>query len=476
MTPAPHATLKRFSIGLLLFWIVTAFAISGFIKIAAPEEYRETVLDHTAQLLEGEGSDDSWGAMKDALTHFYKKPGVPVYSEVFFKNGSRFQYPPSSLFALMALELAGEDNVRTKEDMPDSPYPFVNDVIGWLFILMSFASAAALLEIGLAARFGDEARSFRALRIITVACLTLTFYPVVKAYTLGQIQVWINGFLALALLLWALGRKAGSGALIGAVCLLKPHYGLFVVWAALRGEWRLLFGCLIVASAGLAAAAAVFGVANHLDYLRVLSFLSERGEVYYPNHSINGLLNRLMALKAPQDFVILEFDAGKFAPYTPLVYWGTVASSALILGAALLHRRKNYGSDGLLDFATMALSLTMASPIAWEHHYGILLPIFALLAARIARPASLAWLAFAYALAATYIQAAQLLARTPFNPLQSYLLFAGLAVLIALHVSKAEARRRIGDAPPSGPDYRPEAAPENYTAPQDTPVLVRQSG
>jgi alpha-1,2-mannosyltransferase len=90
----------------------------------------------------------------------------------------------------------------------------------------------------------------------------------------------------------------------------------------------------------------------------------------------------------------------------------------------------------------MALSLTMASPIAWEHHYGILLPIFAVLASRIEEPASLAWLAFAYASAATYFQAAQLLAQTPLNPLQSYLLFAGLAALIALHLLRGEPSHR----------------------------------
>ena len=30
--------------------------------------------------------------------------------------------------------------------------------------------------------------------------LALTFYPLVKAFSLGQIQVWINGLFAVALL------------------------------------------------------------------------------------------------------------------------------------------------------------------------------------------------------------------------------------------------------------------------------------
>ena len=34
----------------------------------------------------------------------------------------------------------------------------------------------------------------------------------------------------------------------------------------------------------------------HIDYLRVLSYMAERGEAYFPNQSVNGLLNRLMSI------------------------------------------------------------------------------------------------------------------------------------------------------------------------------------
>ncbi len=260
-----------------------------------------------------------------------------------------------------------------------------------------------------------------------------------KAYSLGQIQVWINALLAAALLSWMLGRKAVSGVLIGALCLLKPHYGLFVLWAMLRREWRFAAACIAIALAGLAAAAAVFGIANHLDYVRVLSFLSERGEAFYPNHSVNGLLNRLMAMKTPS--LILEFENHKFPAYSRLVYGGTLLSSALILSLALF-RRMRAGAGGSIDFATMALSLTMASPIAWEHHYGVLLSVCALLVARLYGRGPQLWLlALAYAVAATYVQAAQALAPTYYNIfLKFYLLFAAIAVLALLHLQKTSGR------------------------------------
>ncbi len=437
MKASPAVT--RLSLGLLIFWLVTAFAINGIIHYAASAKYNESTLDHTWKVLKGEGSDDSWGAMRLALDQFEKSPGAPIYSKIFFNDGERFQYPPSSLFALKALDLFGRENVRTEEDMPEDAL-YANDIAGWIFIVLTVAATAAILELQLAERFGPRAAAFRALRIATVAGLTLTFYPIVKAYSLGQIQVWINALLAAALLSWMLGRKAVSGVLIGALCLLKPHYGLFVLWAMLRREWRFAAACIAIALAGLAAAVAVFGIANHLDYVRVLSFLSERGEVFYPNHSVNGLLNRLMAMKTPS--LILEFENHKFPAYSRLVYGGTLLSSALILSLALF-RRMRAGAGGSIDFATMALSLTMASPIAWEHHYGVLLPVCALLLARLYGRGSQLWLlALAYAVAATYIQAAQALAPTPYNIFESYLLFTAVAVLALLHMQKDEPSSR----------------------------------
>src|SRR5262249_55495643 len=155
----------------------------------------------------------------------------------------------------------------------DFPYPTVNDIIGLAFILMTAAASAALLEIGLRRRncLANEHPLLVATRCAIVLALTLTFYPIAKAFTLGQIQVWINGFFALALFAFVLGGKASSGLLIGLACLIKPHYGVFVLWGALRREWRFTVACAATVAVGLAAAIAAYGWVNHVDYLRVLS-------------------------------------------------------------------------------------------------------------------------------------------------------------------------------------------------------------
>ncbi len=433
-TACPNsAALTR---SLAVFLLLNGLLLNALIWIASPPPYNETTLRHSWDVLRIVGSDDSWGAMAIALDHFRSSEPPSIYREVFFDHKVKFQYPPSSLFALTAMQaLAPPERVRTT-DQDRYAWPTVNDIAGLLFLVLTAAATAALLERRLRQDCGyGDARTLIALRIAIVFGLALTFYPLVKAFTLGQIQVWINGLFAVALLCWATGRRVASGALLGLLCLIKPHYGLFVIWALLRKEWRFAFACIAVASAGLIAALAAFGWSNHFDYLPVLSHLAERGEAYYPNHSVNGLLNRLMAVDAPDLYRNLEWGDGSFPPFNRFVYWTATISSAAILLLALLRRARADDPNRLVDFCTMAVSCTVASPIAWEHHYGILLPVFAVVMAGALRsPARLIWLAVSYVLASNYFIATQLLASTYWNVIQSYLLFAALILLVLLHL------------------------------------------
>ncbi|HEY7610710.1 MAG TPA: glycosyltransferase family 87 protein, partial [Alphaproteobacteria bacterium] len=345
----------------------------------------------------------------------------------------------SSLFTIAAMvKIAGRENLRTVECQVYD-FPPINDFVGWGFLLIIAAASAALLEIGLRRRGIRSSAGLVVARAAVVAGLTLTFYPVVKAFTLGQIQLWINGVFALALLGWALGHKLASGVFIGLMCLIKPHYGLFVVWGLLRREWRFAIGCAATIVAGVAASLAVYGWADNVDYLKVFWFLSQRGEAYYPNQSVNGLLNRLMSLADPVAYKNVDFDDNSFPPFTLWVYLTVLATSLIIIAAALFRRR---GTDGdasrIFDFATMALTITMASPIAWEHHYGIVFPIFAvLLAGAIGQRSRLYWLIASYVLISNYMPVANLTAPTIANFVQSYLLAGAIILLVLLHRARA---------------------------------------
>jgi hypothetical protein len=419
---------------MMVFLLLNAFVLNGILWVSSPAPYRETVLNHTWDVLGARGCDDSWGIMSISLEYARETHDVPLYSEIFFNRHLKFQYPPSSLLAIAGmLWMAGPEGVRTTE-CKVFDFPTLNDILGWLFILMSALTTAALLELGLRGRLTDDTRGLRLMRGALVIGFAMTFYPVVKAYTLGQIQVWLNGMFGLALLAWVTNHKRTSGALIGLMCLVKPHYGLFLLWGALRGEWRFTAASAAAMAVGLAISIAAFGLANHLDYLNVLWYLPQHGEAFYPNHSFNGLLNRLMSLQDPFSFQNLVFIELGFPPFAPLVYGGTLITSVIILSAALLRRGTEGDHDRKLDFCIMALSTTMASPIAWEHHYGIMLPIFGvMLAAVIGDGRRLIWLIVCYVLVSNFFHFTNLLAFTPFNVAQSYLLAAAIVVLLMLH-------------------------------------------
>jgi len=115
-----------------------------------------------------------------------------------------------------------------------------------------------------------------------------------------------------------------------------------------------------------------------------------------------------------------------------------MVAAAVILLTAILHRR----SDRVIDFCTMAVSATIASPIAWEHHYGVLLPIFAVLLAEPSnRGGRLFWFLLSYVLASTFIPHPNLLAATAWNVLQSYLFAAAVILLVLLHTHPAAERQ-----------------------------------
>ncbi len=87
-----------------------------------------------------------------------------------------------------------------------------------------------------------------------------------------------------------------------------------------------------------------------------------------------------------------------------------------------------------LAFAVLAVSLTIASPIAWEHHYGVLLPVFGLVAAASAgRAAWLILIAISFIFVSNFIPSFNFLAETPYNFLQSYVLAGGLCLLLLMH-------------------------------------------
>jgi len=346
----------------------------------------------SAEALEGVGAlhgvlladqvhEDSWAPMLSAYQQKARDPSGDMY-RLFFRERVKFQYPPSSLLVLDLLPSSVTSFVPPSPDVLVSK--FLELFLTWpsrLAFLLAILSAAAIVEVGVQ-NLAPERRATRKERVVRWAlcvALGLTFYPLLKSYELGQIQVFLNGFVALALLCHLLGKQALSGILLSVCCMVKPQYGVVLVLALLRRQWGFVAGFGVTFAFGMATSLWRFGLHDHLSYLRVLQTIGRLGETYWPNQSVNGLLNRFLGNGDP-----VEFTEHAFAPYRFSVYLASVSSALALLGVALA---AGYASAGRLVQrnyeATLALALviaaaTMGSPVAWEHHYGTFLAIFAL--------------------------------------------------------------------------------------------------
>jgi hypothetical protein len=423
--------------------IVFAFVNSAVVGLAMMAlfltPWRLTIFGSVHDFLVAAQGQDSWGPMGHALDYLggEGERERALYDEIFFAQQRKFQYPPTSLLPLYALSaLAARSGL--------SVLGLLN-ALSWASIAVSVFFTVRCFELGVARSGLDGAhgpsRAERVTRMAVVAFMALTFYPLIKAYTQGQIQAWINALFAAALWLSATARPTGSAVLIGAATLLKPQYGLFAVWGLLRRKWSFVVVLALTMGAGLAVSLAWLGITDHLNYLDVVRFLSERGESYYPNQSVNGLLHRLLF-----NGYNLGWKGRAFPPFHPWIYLLTAASSIALVLVALMWGTARRERGGTTDFCVVGLTVTIASPVAWEHHYGILPPIFAYLLPRLwvesgSKPGhALAWLAASYVLCSNFFAFSTALAPVPVaNVLQSYLFFGALILWFLLL-----ARRRAG--------------------------------
>ncbi len=397
-----------------------------------PMQGAESNISHAYHWWRGDGMADSWGPVANALAYFDGDRSRGLYQVTYFESTDQFLYPPPSLLLFQpfrSLSGSAADFTAT-----------LNAVSWW--VVLAIAGLTALVYVRSTDRFAavtgavpaGTGRRERIVQIAAVAAATLLFYPIVKGYTLGQVQTWITFLFAGAVLAWLWGGRAVPGALVGLICLIKPQLGLLVLWAALRREWRFAAGWAVVVGGLGLVSLWVYGLAPHLDYLRLLWFLQDRGESFYASHSVNSLMNRLLFI-GPN----LEWDpTHSQITYDLRVHLVSTASTLILLGTALFWRISGRGRVGGLELGIAGLSITMASPIAYEHHYGVLAPILAVLGAAMAadpRTGRGEWaaLAVAYVLAAHFFPITQRLADTPFNVLQSTLLFGGIAVLVLLY-------------------------------------------
>ncbi len=387
---------------------------------------------------------DSWEPMRQALEYVRASGADSLYQEVFFKQAVKFQYPPTALLPILGLQSLGLNLNQSLNNINRALIALNAFGVGWLFHLM-------LVRIK-----GREAAASPAgtAGAILVGTSTLVFYPLMVGFWLGQIQVWIDTGFTFACIAMLSSRRLAAGILIGLLCTIKPQFGAFAIWALARRQWRFMLGAVISLVPVFLISIYTFGWTAHLDYLRVLAFLSRRGEALIENNSVNGILNALLGTANP-----LVWDLHKFPPYSPIVHGGTLAAAILLVVASVWRRQGQNAYNALLDFQIAAMAYTMEAPIAWEHHYGIMPPVFAtlfcILSSRpesVQRRRQLIALGAVFLVSALCITSSKYTVPTQLNLAHGYLFFAGLALIVMLWRASAQAQEPIalsGDVEPA---------------------------
>ncbi|CAG1007400.1 hypothetical protein ANAEL_03531 [Anaerolineales bacterium] len=417
---------------LFLLNLVLAFVIKGVTSHYGIKN-NKMAFDHAIWIFTDEIGDDSWRPMKLAYEHWIESEGQSLlYSDLLLTQKVKFQYPPTALLLTQLME---------RNDIDLLSFTTATTFI-FLFLMMAGMMGTALYWLE-KYKTPPLSTTEKVTTGVLLVFLLFTFYPAVKAGTLGQIQVWLNAFFAIAILCFITGYETAAGILLGLMASIKPQYALFVIWGLLRGNRRLVIAMIVTGLLGLLLGMREFGFAMYMDYLRGLSFLAQHGESYYSNQSFNGLAGRFFSIKYPDLFNNLKWRGYYFPPYNKWIFLFTQITSIAILLISLMKTKSKSIESKLADFLLMGLGATLASPIAWEHHYGILFPIFVCVWLILwfgNSPFKSSWIKAAfvifYLVAANVFPFAKFVAESYFNILQSYLLMAASGLFFILLLIK----------------------------------------
>lgn len=306
---------------------------------------------------------DSWFPMTRALEFLRGPHKGLLYQTLFFAEHIKFQYPLTSLLPLDLLNSLG----ISKATQLNTINAFVLIITGIMFAVFSIKMLGPIYMMGIR------------LPIAPLAFLmAILYFPDHLAFVLGQLQTLLDLLFLLACLALLYERRLLAGCLIGAAAIAKPQFVMFGLLAIWRKDWRFVIGFIVITGVCLLLSVVLYGWRNELDYLPVLTFLSHHGEWEHMNQSVDGVLVRFLyhgsSLDLDSSGFILQ---SAFPPYIPVVYYVTLLSSIAMLAIPFLTpARPDDVVSRLLQFCTASILFTMASPVAWTHHYGILLPAY----------------------------------------------------------------------------------------------------
>jgi alpha-1,2-mannosyltransferase len=299
--------------------------------------------------------------MMQSVDYFIAHPTLPIYYAPLYDT---LIYSLASIVPLWLMKRLG---------MGDAVMLRMLAITSWL----------ALAGIGAACLgMGGRLLRQRGVRLnwhtmLAVIAAVLFCYPLLKGYSLGNAQTYLSFEFALMLLLWDRGQEAAGGMVGALLAFVKPQYVLLLIWMVVRKRWNATIAFLATSLVLVVVSTLIFGWHNNLDYIHVLAGLSKKAQSHFANQSMFGTLNRAIG-----NGENISYTPLLYTPFVKWIYLTTVATALVLLGTVLLFPwGRLLGTAG--DLGAIGIVSVAASPMAWEHHYGIIVGV-------------LAWVWFAY--------------------------------------------------------------------------------
>lgn len=291
--------------------------------------------------------------------------GGALYHATAENSGLLFTYTPLAAVLFTPLTLG----------------PAAVTAVVWCAVEVLTLQATVWLALG---AVGMRPTRVRTMATVFIAAASPLLDPVGSDLILGQINLLLM-LLVLTDLLRGEGRR-WQGVGIGLAAAVKLIPLLFIVYLAFARRWR-----------AAATATAVFLLGSGVGYAVLPSDSTEywwRGAGFDPsrvgvpqspfNQSLRAALARMMHTAA-----------------TVNPTWAVVAVLVAVAGLALAVKLLRSGAT-LEGALACALTSTLVSPVAWEHHWVWVVPLLILLGAQAAQRRSLLWAGFTVVVGVAY--------------------------------------------------------------------------
>ncbi len=175
-----------------------------------------------ANMWQGQGGGDSWGAIAKALQHLDTQGIDQFYEDLYYRADHQFIYSPLSLVFFRLTQFPPWIDWYSSARM--------NNASWWVMLAMILVLTLIIRE--LIVRFVRTAVAPtlpQTAGMVALAAVAIsTFFPIISGFRHGQIQTWLDFLAMLSLLLVILNRHCWAGLFIGLACIIKPQVGMHV--------------------------------------------------------------------------------------------------------------------------------------------------------------------------------------------------------------------------------------------------------